>query len=292
MRRLIVCLALALLPASCGWSLPASPGASSEAFEVRARDVAERWQGSAADRAWRHGFVALDVLNPRGWNHVGRVPAWVNRSAHNGAWRLDAELPTGPPADAEVRWPDGARSRVPLIAAASAYEEFSRPAGLVEEQCPAKGCRPLRVTGVELGRVPLETSRGPVRVPAWMFTVKGVEQKKVHVAVDPSAVSARPERVEGGVEEVMAYDLVAGRPHDLLLRYGHGACDTVRGVRVHETDQVVVVGVDKENAGPGEPCPAILESAVTTVALARPLGERLVLDSGTGVPVLRGPVRR
>ncbi|TDC06650.1 hypothetical protein E1267_15725 [Nonomuraea longispora] len=288
MRMMIVCLSLALLPASCGWAQRASPGASPGGFEARARHVAERWQGSADDRAWRQGFVALEVLNPRGWNHVGRVPAWVNRSSHNGAWRLAAELPTDPPADAEVRWPDGAVSQVPLIAAASAYEEFSEPAGLVEEQCPAKGCRSLRVTGVKLGRVPLETSRGTVRMPAWVFTVEGVEQKKVHVAVDPSAVSARPERVEGSTEEVMAYDRVADRPHELRLRYGYGACDNVHGVRVHETDQVVVVGVDKENTDPGRPCPTILESAVTTVTLARPLGERLVLDSGTGVPVPRG----
>ncbi|MEU0564639.1 hypothetical protein ABZ297_04450 [Nonomuraea sp. NPDC005983] len=285
-----------LLLSSCGGVPHASPGeshgASSDEFEDRAREVAERWQGSADDRAWRKGFVALEVLNPQGWAHVGRIPAWVNRSSHNGAWRLAAKLPANSPGDADVRWPDGEVSQVPLISAASAYEDFSKPADLIEEECPAKGCRPLRVTGARLGKVPLETSRGTIQVPVWMFTVEGVEQKKVHVAVDPSAVTVRPERIQGGIEEVMAFDLVAGKPDELLLRYGFGACDTVHGPRAYETDQLVVVDMDEEDSSSGKPCPAILKTATTTVTLARPLGDRLVLDSGTGLPVLRGLNRR
>ncbi|WP_204059563.1 hypothetical protein [Microbispora corallina] len=89
-----------------------------------------------------------------------------------------------------------------------------------------------------------------------------------------------------------AFDLVAGRPAALLLRYGVGACDTVHGARAYETGRLVVVDVDEESVGSGEPCPAILTTATTTVTLARPLGDRLVLDSGTGLPVLRGLNRR
>lgn len=292
MRRVIACLSLVLLLSSCGGVSQSSSGGSSDAssdeFERRAREVAERWQGSADDHAWRKGFVALEVLNPQGWNHVRRIPAWVNRSSHNGAWRLAAKLPTGSPGRADVRWPDGEVSQVSLITAASAYEEFSKPADLIEEECPAKGCRPLRVTGAKLGKVPLETSRGTLQVPAWLFTVEGVEQKKVHVAVDPSAVTARPERVQGDVEETMAFDLAAGKPDELLLQYGYGACDTIHGARAYETDQVVVVDVDKRRSDSAEVCPAILMTATITVTLARPLGDRLVLDSGTGLPVLRG----
>ncbi|MFI6180899.1 MULTISPECIES: hypothetical protein [unclassified Nonomuraea] len=261
-------------------------------FQGRAREVAARWQGSADDRAWRDGFVALEVLNPQGWARVGDIPAWVNRSAHNGVWRLDVELPTDTPPSADVRWPDGKVSRVPLVSASRAYAEFGRPAPFIEDECPAEGCRPLRVVGVRLGRVPVETSRGTVRVPAWVFSVEGVEQKKVHVAVDPSAVTARPERVPGKVEEVLAYDLVAGESQGLLLRYGYGACETVHGVRVYETDQVVVVDVDEGSARVVQVCPAMLKTATTTVTLARPLGNRLVLDSEAGLPVLREPIRR
>ncbi|MGW5688545.1 hypothetical protein [Nonomuraea sp. NPDC003754] len=286
MRRAMAYLSLVLLLSSCSWSHRVSP----RGFEERAREVAERWQGSPDDHAWRDGFVPLEVMNPRGWARVRRVPAWVNRSAHNGVWRLAAPLPAGSPAHAGVRWPDGSLSQVPLITAASAYAKFSRPADLIEEECPADGCRPLLVTGAELGEVPLKTSRGTIRVPAWLFTVKGVEQKYVHVAVAPSAVTARPERLPGGIEEVTAFDLVPDRPHELLLQYGYGACDSIHGARAYETDHLVVVDVDEE--GSGGVCPAILKTATITVTLARPLGDRLVLDSGTGVPVVRGLTRR
>ncbi len=283
-----------LLLASCGgfpqflWG--GSERASADEFEARAREVVERWQGSADDRAWREGFVALEVLNPQGWKYVPRIPSWVNLSSHNGVWRLATELPADSPGHAEVRWPDGEVSQVPVITAARAYAEFSKPADLIEEACPAAGCRPLRVTGAKLGRVPLETGRGAVRVPAWLFTVEGVEQKKVHVAVDPSAVTVRPQWMHGG--EVMAFDLVEGKPGELLLRYGYGTCDIVHGARAYETDRLVVVDVDEEADSRSEVCPLILKTDTTTVTLARPLGDRLVLDSDTGRPVLRGLNRR
>lgn len=123
-----------------------------------------------------------------------------------------------------MRWPDGSVSAVPVVTAASAYAEFSKPAALIEEECPAKGCRPLRVTGVKLG--------------------------------------------------------------DLLLRYGYGACDTIHGARAYETDDLVVVDVNEE--GSGGACILLLKTATISVTLARPLGDRLVLDSGTGLPVVPG----
>ncbi len=51
MRRTIACLSLVLLLSSCSWFHRVSPGA----FEVHARELAARWQGSADDRAWREG---------------------------------------------------------------------------------------------------------------------------------------------------------------------------------------------------------------------------------------------
>ncbi|SDM10997.1 hypothetical protein SAMN05421874_13917 [Nonomuraea maritima] len=71
------------------------------------------------------------------------------------------------------------------------------------------------------------------------------------MAVAPEVVSARPERIPGGVEEVMAFEL--GKPDELLLRYGYGACDTVHGARAYETDHVVVVDVKLEDINSGEP---------------------------------------
>ncbi|WP_090769950.1 hypothetical protein [Nonomuraea maritima] len=86
-----------------------------------------------------------------------------------------------------------------------------------------------------------------------------------------------------------AFDLVAGEADELLLRYGYGACDSVQGARAY---QVVVVGVDERRSSSAGMCPDVLKTATITVTLARLLGDRLVLDLGTGLPVLRGLDRR
>ncbi|WP_062347737.1 hypothetical protein [Herbidospora yilanensis] len=280
-RTLLVRLSLVLLLVSCDF--PGLPGG----FEGRARDVAARWQGSAADRAWRTGFVPLEVLNPQGWARVGRVPHWAGQSAHNRIWRLATTLPTRAPSPAAVRWPDGSVSHLPLVSAAAEYTKFAGATHLIEDPCPARGCRPLVITGVTLGEVPVETSRGEVRVPAWRYAVEGVDQPFVRVAVDPSAVTERPRRAQGEIEQVHAYDLVAGGPAALTVRYGFGVCENVTGLPVHETGRVVVVGVASTPTG-DEVCPAILKVATAQVTLTRPLGDRIVLDAGSGLPVLRG----
>ncbi|MFB9721950.1 hypothetical protein [Planobispora longispora] len=254
---------------------------SAGAFEDRAREVAERWHGSEADRAWRTGLVPLEGLGrePR------KMPDRVRVAEHNGVWKLGIELPGGPPASGEVRWPDGSALTVPLISAATAYAEVSKPPDLVEEECPAEGCTPLRLVGAELGELPLRTSRGTIQVPAWHFTAEGVEGRFSRVAVDPSAISPRPVARKGEFEEVTAFEPVPARPRDLLLHYGHGSCDRIHGVRAYETSDVVVVDVDEETGDGG--CNAMLRLARITVTLDEPLGNRLLLDSGTGLPVLR-----
>jgi hypothetical protein len=257
---------------------------SSERFQDRARAVIDRWRGSEIDRAWRDGFVPLGGLDiaPE-WLHR---PDWVGVSKTNGAWALDVDLPAGSPAGTSLRWPDGSTMTVPLITAATAYAELSKPDDFIEEDCPPDGCTTLRVTGAELRDVPLRTSRGMIQVPAWHFTVKGVKGKFVYAAIPPSATTPYPTPQEGEYEEVTAFEPVPGKPRDLLLQFGHGACDHIDGVRVHETGDIVVVDVDVTFSGGN--CQAILLFAQTTITLSKPLGNRLLLDSRTGLPPTLG----
>jgi hypothetical protein len=266
-----------LLLTGCSWTHRESSGK----FRARAEEVVERWQGSADDRAWRTGFVPLNGLQ------VGRerIPAWAALSEHNGVWSLETGLPVASAATT-LKWPDGAVSQVPVVSATEAYRLLSEPAEFIDEECPKKGCRPLRVTRVALGDAPLETSRGTIKVPVWYFTVKGVEERFAQVAVDPSATLPRP---EGMSSEVRAFEAVPGRPAELVLTYGYGMCDRVHGVRTYETDESVVVDVDEESSG--GLCLLALRIGRITVTLHRPLGDRLLLDSVSGLPVVRGTVQ-
>ncbi|MFC4059082.1 hypothetical protein ACFOWE_12295 [Planomonospora corallina] len=276
MRKVIWPLSLALLLAGCGG------GRMSEGeFQDRARTVAGRWQDSLADRAWRRGFMPLESLEDGSrWE---RLPAWASLSDHNGVWTLETDLPERAPRARELRWPDGSAQTVPLASAAEAYAKLSEPDGFIEEECPPAGCRKLRVTGAELGEVPLLTSRGRVRVPAWHFTVKGVEERFTRVAVHPSVISPRPVPREGEHEEVTAFAPVPGEDRRLLLTYGHGDCDRTHGARAYETRHLVVVDVDVES-GDGM-CTLRLKIDQITVTLDAPLGDRVLLDAGNGLPV-------
>ncbi|GAA2354479.1 hypothetical protein GCM10010404_03090 [Nonomuraea africana] len=281
MRTLVwpLALLLAALPLTSGCAFLDGRRSAAE-FEDRAEEVMERWRGSTADRNWRQGFVPLedfDLAPDR------PSPMWAGLSAHNGVWEPDVELPSAPPRPATLRWADGSTLTVPLVSASAAFAELSRPANFIDEECPATGCRALRVVGASLVEVAFRTSRGITQVPAWEFTVKGVKGTFRRVAVDPSAIRPRPTARPEESEEVRAYLLTA--PDALLLGYGHGACTRRHGVRAHESADLVVVDAYEES-GSG-PCPAVLRLAQAAVKLGRPLGDRLVLDSGTGLPVVR-----
>jgi hypothetical protein len=65
----------------------------------------------------------------------------------------------------------------------------------------------------------------------------------------------------------------------------HGTCDTTYGSRVHETPEAVVVDVDVRRDDV-QFCNAMGKTDQVDIALREPLGRRVVLDSGSGVPPL------
>ncbi|AWS44888.1 hypothetical protein [Streptosporangium sp. 'caverna'] len=280
MRKLAWFLSLVLLLSADG-SRSRMP---LEKFQDRAREVIDRWRGSEMDRAWRDGFVPLNGLDVEPeW--MG-MPGWVGVSKTNGAWALDVDLPTGSPAGTRLRWPDGSTLTVPLITAAAAYAERSKPDDFVEEDCPPGGCTTLRVTGAELRDIPFLTSRGIIQVPAWHFTVKGVRKKFIHAAISPSVTTSSPTPPEGEYREVMAFEHVPKKPRELLLQYEHDSCDHTHGTRAYETRDLVVVDVDVRSSA--ELCLGVGLIDQIAITLSQPLGDRLLLDSGTGLPPTPG----
>ncbi|MGW0444738.1 hypothetical protein ACWDWV_05125 [Streptosporangium sandarakinum] len=276
--RMLAAAVLLLLATACG---PAQAPVTAEEFTDRAREVAEHWRASAEQGPWRAGFVPLRnlTLEPD-WEHT---PRWVGRSAINSAWKLETGLPAEAPAPAELRWADGGTLSVPVLTAAAAYAGLSKPTSFADEKCPAEGCRPLRVVAVARGEATVPSSRGDVRVPTWDFTVEGVPGPFRRVAVDPAAMGGPPRPLEGGIQEVSTYEVRT--PTELRLSYQHGVCDTTYGSRVHETPEAVVVDVDVR-PDDVEICADVGKTDRIGVTLREPLGRRVVLDSGSGVPLL------
>lgn len=276
--RIFPAVVLLTLTAACG-SIDASVRA--DPFTGRARHIAERWRSSAERGPWTQGYVPLRNLTLE--LDGARMPHWVGRSMMNSAWKLETELPAEVPAPAELRWAGGGTMSVPVLAATAVYAGLSKPKSFADEECPADGCRPLRVIAVARGEATTPSSRGDVRVPTWEFTVKGVPAPIRRVAVDPAAMGGPPRPLADGIQEVETYEVRA--PTDLQLSYLHGTCDTTYGSHVHETAEVVVVDVDVRR-DEVEFCNAMGKIDRIGVTLREPLGRRVVLDSSSGLPLL------
>jgi hypothetical protein len=141
---------------------------------------------------------------------------------------------------------------------------------------------------MKLGQMSVATSRGPAVVPAWLFTVDGYASALKQAAVIPSPLPRPPiGRAHG----------VPGSPIDQLVQIAadrrsvtvvalQGACDDGPAVAVLETRGSVVLSSSvipgKDDGGD---CTKQARLRRVTVKLARPLGDRVLLDAHTGRPI-------
>jgi hypothetical protein len=311
MKSLIrVVLASASLLAGCGSvDLPATPvvGAASSdvdkvthvtgkatpvtgntAFEERAAMVAKAWQ-SGALTAWTHGFVPLQELSVEPAASPKDATADLEITYSNGCIRSVSPLPdtTG---RGDVRFADGTFMPVPLVGAQTAYSRLPKRSA----SCPVADQPPwLTITSARLSTVEILTSRGHAVVPAWHYTVIGLAQPLISVAVAPSAITTLPQMrlpehnprdglVSGG-------GLISSLGDVVTFRVGIGACDKDLRALVWETPELVVVGGSVTLPEAGMPCAASQLSRRAEVRTREPTGERLIVDAVSGRPLLTYP---
>ncbi|MFF0309229.1 hypothetical protein ACFYSC_17515 [Streptosporangium sp. NPDC004379] len=87
-----------------------------------------------------------------------------------------------------------------------------------------------------------------------------------------------------GAAEVNGYQ--PGEGTAVRLEYMSGSCDELHGVRSFEADDLVMVDLDIETSD--GVCTAVGLVGATEVTLAKPLGDRIVLDAPSGLPVPYG----
>jgi hypothetical protein len=83
---------------------------------------------------------------------------------------------------------------VALVGAHTAYTGLALPQG---RPCATnERCTGLVITGATLGTTTLLTNRGAATVPAWRFSIAGLSQPIVRVAIDPAATDDCPARAD------------------------------------------------------------------------------------------------
>lgn len=278
-----------LVLAACG-SQPASPRATSgmpvDPFVARAQQVAQTWRDSGMLKSWTTGFVPFSplTLEPVG----GYAPNESLKAAYgNGFVKSAVTLPVEA-GKGQITYADGSRQPVGLVSAQSAYTALVPPQ---QGACPPKPgtstCDWAIVSKVERGTTTILTSRGEATAPTWRFTVVGLDEPIVRVAVDPADITTMPELapVDGrsswtGATSAVGWQAIKGTSVTVAL--GLGACDKDPRGLVWENDDVVVIGGSVTPPDPGTACTAQLVVTPVTVTTKAPVGARPMIDVLSG----------
>uniref|UniRef100_A0AAU2JWT2 Lipoprotein n=1 Tax=Streptomyces sp. NBC_00049 TaxID=2903617 RepID=A0AAU2JWT2_9ACTN len=256
-----------------------TPGQSHRpATGPRMAEVSAAWEGSAAVRQWREGFHPLEEQD---WQPPGGFRSGEDKAAFaERNFVLRVALPAGPAPATVVHWSDGSTLTLPLLTAGEAYGQIG--------QGPDRD-HALPVTGVRFGETSVRTSRGPARVPAWLFTVEGYATPLARIAIRAQDLPKPPVEPLGtfddGTAPLFGHSAESPEVTAFEVTAGHGGCDGGVAVDVLEgTDTVVLAGriLPGPELGPDQGCAAMMYHERVPVTLSRPLGDRIVVDAASG----------
>jgi hypothetical protein len=211
-----------------------------------------------------------------------KVAAYCNK------FKSTVALSTQAPLQAVATWTTGTQAMYPALSAAAAFAAFTQPQAPTGLDCATVA--PLDVTGARFGLSEFLTDRGKAQISAWLFTVSGANGEIPYPAL--------------AVPSIWNADLMHGLPDTgttvsadgRLLTYGFwgapsssGPCGATYAAAVAESQSAVAVAIQEiPNATSGDAvaCPAVAQQRSVAVALANPLGGRVVLDNnGNAVSV-------
>jgi hypothetical protein len=285
-----VMLASALLLAGCGLiDRPATAADSEATFRSQATAVAKAWQDRGITTAWTKGFIPLQelVVEPD-WSTNG-----VLKASYGNGWIRTSSPLSDVSGRGVIRFADGTSLSAPLVGAKTAYSQLPKRSGA----CPTAGqpptCQWLTITAARLSTVRIGTSRGQANVPAWHYTVDGLRQPLVRVAVARSAMTSLPvvelpghNRIDGIVP---AMQLESSRGDSIAFDIGIGACDKGARGLVREFPELIVIGGSVTPSDAGTPCTSQLLLHRVEVHTKRPVGTRPIVDALSGRPMVTQP---
>jgi hypothetical protein len=267
-------------------------GQANETARLHKQADAALARGAAAVEAGggRQDFVPTEGM-------TGQVGDWEADVGDNNKPALMAglveaaiQLPDDVPPNAEIRWDDGTRQTVPTISATQALKDLR---GAAEGQCHE--CMPLQVTAARMSTAKVQTSRGPATAPAWEFGLNGTTVLVTRIAVAArGGISVEPPAWDAndppwGLRIDSATGTIGGLQLTVSFIGAPDGADKPCGAdytaEAVESDLAVVIIVTaRSNPIPGA-CTAVGAVRTATATLARPLGDRAVLEVVEGRPV-------
>ncbi len=244
------------------------------------RAVLAAWDQFPADARPRPILIsAPPLIGASGFGSDGDAKV----AALDGRYELAATLPSDPPPTLPVAMPGGP-AELPTRTAQQAFDALRATA---PEKPSAPGGPPLRITNVELGTATFGSDRGPLTLPAWLFTAPGAVEPLAWPAVADSAFwPRRPNALvmSGGAHlgadgSTVTVNLPAPGPvcpGGQLLRYEPAALESAAAVVVGL--RAVPYGVQPGTPSPDCATDLVGRTADYPVRLASPLGGRVLLS--------------
>lgn len=262
---------------------------TAKAFDLRARQVVAAWQRSPTRKAWRTGVVLLSsdqlTLLPK----TGFPSGQTKLAFVAGNFVVTGRLPAGP-GKGTIAWAGGGTATVPLLTAAQALKPLTK-----SSPCPtgAGTCARLTVTGARPATLTVTTSRGEATVPAWAFTVRELPFPIIQSALAPDGYVLLPASDVDLPTQNDAFGGAGGASvsadgRELTVWFSTGVCISTWGGLQYATGSAVVLGSWTRATNSPAPCAAMAVMRSVTVRLAEPLGDRVLLDVGTGLPIVPG----
>jgi hypothetical protein len=147
----------------------------------------------------------------------------------------------------------------------------------------------LIATRIVLGSAAFQTDRGPVDLPAWLVSFKGVEHPATVLAVAPSARFGSPSNsgflAHGSPEQQQLVLDIAG------AAAGSGPCTADYTAQVTESSTAVVVRLiaTPHPAPGGEACDAVGYPRQVAFHLDQPLAARVLVEEATQAAIALQP---
>lgn len=284
-RWMLAAVLVAVAISACERRAPAPPVGPEPraAFAERAADLVRLWHDARPQ--WAATFIPLAgrTLAPASGFPDEKTKLAFENSRYTGGAGLPA---TGGHAD--VVYPDGSRTPVEVLSAAAAYREFAETMWTVPCDTSHKLCTSLEITGATLTSAPIVTTRGKASAPAWAYTIRGLSDPVIRIAVAPQGISPAPRIAAPPIDGYRLLGVQEFGPASgdrVEYRLGVGACDKGIEPLFAESDEIVVLGGLTAPPKAGG-CTNQMIYHPVSVTLTRPLGGRLVVDGLTGQLIL------
>ena len=144
---------------------------------------------------------------------------------------------------------------------------------------------PLAVTSTSLGSGLFLTDRGWRILPAWLFSLSGVQNPAKILAVAPSRTYSAPATKDGVSPAQMSVHIGPGGRRIVAefvgAASGTGPCTASYTLSVKESEQAVAIAVNAHWARvpPGQACAAVGYQRHASAELRTPLGARVVVNA-------------